>query len=89
MHLFQLISSDLIQVQMISPFVLLACVLKLLIVPEQIQLFLCSLPDLYEMSLHVLLVFSRKLVIFEQSQVLRFIHLEIKILAEMTQILKK
>lgn len=89
MHLFQLISSDLIQVQMISPFVLLACVLKLLIVPEQIHLFLCSLPDLYEMSLHVLLVFSRKLVIFEQSQVLRFIHLEIKILAEMTQILKK
>ncbi len=89
MNLSQSISSELIQGQMISQFVLIACVLKFYFVPEQIQLFICSIPNLYEMSLHLLLVFSRKLALYEQNEVLRFMHLEIKLLAEMTRVLRK
>lgn len=89
MHLSHSISSDLLQGQVFSPLVLIACILKLIVLPGQIHIFLCSLPDQYELFLHMLLVFSRKMVFYEQSQVLRFIHSEIKILAEMTQVLRK
>lgn len=89
MHLSHSINGDLIQGLIISPIVLIAFILKFLVWTEQIHVFICSLPDLYDLSLHNLLVFSRKLVIYEHGQVLRFIHVEIKILAEMTQKLKK
>lgn len=89
MYLSHSISSDLIQGLIISPIVLIASLLKFLVWTEQIHVFICSLPNFYDLSLHYLLFFSKKMVIYEQGQVLRLIHVEMKILAQVTRILKK